>query len=706
MQMQLSQYGANAQTSGLNHAQAFSMQMNAKMFSILTDKLYTNKEGAVVRELSSNARDAHVAAGCPDKPFYLKLPTWLDKTFLIRDYGTGIHPDKFYEVYTNLGYSTKENENESLGAYGLGSKTPFALTDTYTIRNFYNGKVYTYTAYKDAGMPTVSLIGSMDTEDPNGLEISLSYDLQYTAGFVDATREQLRYFEVKPIVDSDNDFEWLEIPDLSKGYSIRDSYSSYATIVMGGVPYELKYSDIVHHDFYDVMRRISLILKVDIGDVDVTPSRENVEVTEKTLNTLRKRISEIKENYGKDIIDSITNAKTVAEIMNVQHRCSMNLLRNSDILEEVVLVNIKDYKKASTLKNVLSKTFMFYDDAEFCLARYADKGFGNVTRLSNSFIPRYSTLFTYSMEKHKRLIVNDLAINYSKHIKQNIDKLNSNHDVILIGTREKGEKIDVISKRVTDKLNEFGFKYVLLSEILPPIEKTKNGTVRAPKPNQVFQYTDETKQGRKPIDISSKLNGSSLPAEGYYVPLKGWETTVDQNILAFAAHLGYKIYGLRKHAMKEVAKSNLKPFEGKILTKVLRVDEANKLRIARAKRKVSMYADMIDWVNSKVYQYNHRGNFDYLNQIKGSGNLIAVIDRMFKYQLQKYDIEQKYKVLDDNPASRKIKVVISKESKEMAEKTKQYGLSIFRISNCGSWLPSYARNDVATQILKLAGEAK
>ncbi len=706
MQMQLSQYGANAQTSGLNHAQAFSMQMNAKMFSILTDKLYTNKEGAVIRELSSNAKDAHVAAGCPDKPFYLKLPSWLDKTFMIRDYGTGIHPDKFCEVYTNLGYSTKENENESLGAYGLGSKTPFALTDTYTIRNFYNGKVYTYTAYKDAGMPTVSLIGSMDTEDPNGLEISLSYDLQYTGAFIDATREQLRYFKVKPIVDSDEDFEWLEVPDLSKGYSIRDSFNLYATIVMGGVPYELKYSDIVNHDFYDVIRRTNLILKVDIGDVDVTPSRENVEITEKTLNTLRKRISEIKENYGKDIVDSITNAKTVADLMTIQHECSINLLRNSDILQKVVLVNIKGFKKTATLENVLRKAFVFYHDAEFCLARDTQRNYGNATRLSNSFIPRYSNLFTFSMEDHKRLIVNDLAINYSKHIKQNVDKLNSNHDMILIGAREKGEKIDVISKRVTDKLDELGFKYVLLSEILPAIEKTKKGTARAPKPNQVFQYTHEIKRGRKPIDISSTLNDSALPAEGYYVPLKGWVTTVDQNILAFAAHLGYKIYGLRKHAMKEVSKSNLKPFEDEILIKVLRVDEANKLRIARAKRKVSMYADMIDWINSKVYQYNYRENFDYLNNIKGSENLIAVIDRMFKYLMQKYDIEQKYKVLDDESPSREIKVVISKESKEMAAKTKQYGLSVFRISSCGSWLPSYARNDVATQILKLAGEAK
>ena len=66
--MQLSNYGNAATVIGVQHTQSFQMQMNAKMFSILTDKLYQNKEGAVIRELSANARDAHVAAGNTNLP--------------------------------------------------------------------------------------------------------------------------------------------------------------------------------------------------------------------------------------------------------------------------------------------------------------------------------------------------------------------------------------------------------------------------------------------------------------------------------------------------------------------------------------------------------------------------------------------------------------------------------------------------------------
>ena len=106
--MKLSSYGNEAQVSGVEHTQAFQMQMNSKMFSILTDKLYQNKEGAVIRELSANARDAHVAAGKSDIPFELTLPTWLSTEFKIRDFGTGINPQDFYDIYTNLGQSTKD----------------------------------------------------------------------------------------------------------------------------------------------------------------------------------------------------------------------------------------------------------------------------------------------------------------------------------------------------------------------------------------------------------------------------------------------------------------------------------------------------------------------------------------------------------------------------------------------------------------------
>jgi HSP90 family molecular chaperone len=68
----------------------YKIEATAKAFSILSDGLYSNKIKAVIRELSTNAYDAHVSAGCPDSPFRVQLPTKLEPVFVVRDFGTGL----------------------------------------------------------------------------------------------------------------------------------------------------------------------------------------------------------------------------------------------------------------------------------------------------------------------------------------------------------------------------------------------------------------------------------------------------------------------------------------------------------------------------------------------------------------------------------------------------------------------------------------
>lgn len=99
--MIISNNAAPAVSTGIESS-AFGVEMNAKMYSIMIDKLYTNKEGAVIRELCFNAIDSHKEAGTT-RPFEVTLPSYFDKTFRIRDYGTGIDPGKFKHIYTNAG---------------------------------------------------------------------------------------------------------------------------------------------------------------------------------------------------------------------------------------------------------------------------------------------------------------------------------------------------------------------------------------------------------------------------------------------------------------------------------------------------------------------------------------------------------------------------------------------------------------------------
>lgn len=68
----------------------FSIAMNAKAFRVLSSGLYKDKIGSIVREISFNAKDAHVDAGKPDVEFYVHLPDDFEPYFAVRDYGKGL----------------------------------------------------------------------------------------------------------------------------------------------------------------------------------------------------------------------------------------------------------------------------------------------------------------------------------------------------------------------------------------------------------------------------------------------------------------------------------------------------------------------------------------------------------------------------------------------------------------------------------------
>ena len=118
----------------------FRIRNSAKAFSILSSGLYANKVRAVIRELSCNAVDSHVAAGRADTPFDVHLPNALEPHFSIRDYGTGLSHDQVTQIYTTYFESTKTNSNAFIGALGLGSKSPFSYTDNFTVTAIQNGK--------------------------------------------------------------------------------------------------------------------------------------------------------------------------------------------------------------------------------------------------------------------------------------------------------------------------------------------------------------------------------------------------------------------------------------------------------------------------------------------------------------------------------------------------------------------------------------
>ena len=119
--MKLHTLDNNVEQSHQFKTSSYRIEATAKAFSILSDGLYSNKIKAVIRELSTNAYDSHVSAGCPEKPFDVNLPTRLEPHFSIRDYGTGLSYDDCFNLYTTYFRSDKTDTNDAVGCLGLGS---------------------------------------------------------------------------------------------------------------------------------------------------------------------------------------------------------------------------------------------------------------------------------------------------------------------------------------------------------------------------------------------------------------------------------------------------------------------------------------------------------------------------------------------------------------------------------------------------------
>ena len=109
------------------------------IFEILRDKMYSDKIGAVTREVASNSRDANREAGREHIPIIIeivapnKFTSISHTTIVFHDNGIGITPDRMSDVFIKYASSTKRDSNNETGGFGLGAKTPFAYSDTFTV---------------------------------------------------------------------------------------------------------------------------------------------------------------------------------------------------------------------------------------------------------------------------------------------------------------------------------------------------------------------------------------------------------------------------------------------------------------------------------------------------------------------------------------------------------------------------------------------
>ena len=293
----------------------FRIRNSAKAFNILSSGLYANKIRAIVRELSCNAVDSHTAAGKSDTPFDVHLPNQLDPTFSIRDYGTGLTHEQVQSIYTTYFESTKTESNAFIGALGLGSKSPFSYTDNFTVTAIKDGQRNVYSAFINGeGVPSIVLMHSEDTDQPNGVEIKFAVESRSDFyKFAEEARYVYTYFALRPVVSGGDDhfaFRDVEYKDknIIPGVHYTDSRGSRA--VMGNIAYPIDLPNPEQMGELAGLLGCGLEMHFDIGELDFQASREGLSYIPQTINAIKSKLEALNSQLAVHLAleaDAITN---------------------------------------------------------------------------------------------------------------------------------------------------------------------------------------------------------------------------------------------------------------------------------------------------------------------------------------------------------------------------------------------------------------
>ena len=363
--MKLADRTVETHSAGVKGERKFTIAQTAKMFKILSDSLYPDKIMAVIRELSTNAYDAHVDAANKN-PFRVTLPTAASPNFIVRDYGTGLSQADMEVLYTTYGASNKNNSNDFVGCLGLGSKSPFAYTKSFTSSSYYNGRKYTYVAAMDeAGEPTLHLLDIAQTKEPNGLEVSFAVKQADFTEFSTKAARVFHYFKQKPIIEggivnfnktySNTNLvisgDGWRVCSLNNDNSIfpnqYNRINSGIIAIMGNIAYPVDISSVIGQEKTDVVPdhiqkwnrsfgkadidnwknfvkeifNSGLYLELDfgIGELEMDPSREGLQYTKQVIKSLRDKTQDIYLEMKEEFTKKISEAKTLVEAISLYH---------------------------------------------------------------------------------------------------------------------------------------------------------------------------------------------------------------------------------------------------------------------------------------------------------------------------------------------------------------------------------------------------
>lgn len=307
----------------------FAIKKSPMAFKILSSSLYSDKIESVLRELGCNAADAHKMNGKGHVPFDVKLPSAIDPEFFIQDFGPGLSKDAVYDLYTTYFASSKTDDDNQTGGFGLGSKSPFAYTDNFSITSCHDGVQRSFTAFiGEGGEPTVMEVDCrpVSTGWPTGVRVSMAVKPEDFSEFKRKAAIIFGWFDTVPngVGKIEQKGEWFGqvfVPN------VLTSAKSLA-VLMGNVVYPVQESElgvlsVEQRAALEVLMHLGTVIKVPVGSLMPTASRESLDYTPEVRLNLGKLI----ENRAREFLSAL-----VAETKDL----NLNSMKGCQALHRVV----------------------------------------------------------------------------------------------------------------------------------------------------------------------------------------------------------------------------------------------------------------------------------------------------------------------------------------------------------------------------------
>jgi hypothetical protein len=308
-----------------------------KLWDLLQNP-YKNPIGAIVREYVSNSFDAHAEAEFiknndmtsirneysiyndvsdadilelkkhlevyDNDAVHVKIAKdqsgWYWST---EDFGVGLSPSRVTDVFCSYLKSTKEDTNNVIGAFGIGSKSGLSYTDIVYIRTRYNGTEYQYFLRRGEKVPRLDKLSECNTTERNGTQIKIyikeSRDRYGTMRlednrFREECEKQLAYFDNVYFdgCNLDNDYRILRGENWL--YNTANHPFSGLHMCLGKVAYPIDWDILGAEKIH-----FHAALKFEIGELDIIQTREDVKYTPRTKKAILDKIDLLKEEWSR-----------------------------------------------------------------------------------------------------------------------------------------------------------------------------------------------------------------------------------------------------------------------------------------------------------------------------------------------------------------------------------------------------------------------